>query len=123
MPARELELPLFSEDSVKETPADAPAVPESPRPAHMRPVVAAGPARSGASEAHEVWCAVPPDAARRRFLERAAARHPVHTEGARFRTEMAEPLGLGSVHRVDATRPVDVGQLALRIAGGPFPAL
>ncbi|MFG2305182.1 hypothetical protein [Actinacidiphila glaucinigra] len=112
--------------------ADAPvgAVLESPWLAHMRPVVAAGLARAGASEVHEVWCSVPPDTARRRFRERAAARHPVHTEGARFPeeewrfwTEMAEPLGLGSVHRVDTTRPVDVVQLALRIAGGPFPAL
>ncbi|WUD71830.1 hypothetical protein OG937_09030 [Streptomyces sp. NBC_00510] len=72
---------------------------------------------------------MPPDTARRRFRERAPARHPVHTEGARFPeeewrfwTEMAEPLGLGSVHRVDTSRPVDVAALARRIAGGPSPA-
>lgn len=164
MLARELELPLFSKDSVKETLADAlaalrpaegggrewsrclgaaagetlwtlladapvGAVLESPWLAHMRPVVAAGLTRAGASEVHEVWCAVPPDTARRRFRERAPARHPVHTEGARFPeeewrfwTEMAEPLGLGSVHRVDTSRPVDVAALARRIAGGPSPA-
>ncbi|MGW3243484.1 AAA family ATPase [Streptomyces sp. NPDC001070] len=160
MLARELELPLFSKDSVKETLADAlaglrpadggarewsralgvaagetlwtlladapvGAVLESPWLAHMRPVVATGLARAGASEVHEVWCAVPADTARRRFRERASARHPVHTEGARFPeeewrfwTEMAEPLGLGSVHRVDTTRPVDVEALARRIVGG-----
>ncbi|MEU4098738.1 AAA family ATPase [Streptomyces sp. NPDC026673] len=163
MLARELELPLFSKDAVKETLADtlaavrpegsgarewsrclgaaagetlwtlladapAGAVLESPWPAHLRPVVAAGLARAGASEVHEVWCAVPPDTARRRFTERAAARHPVHTESVRFPEEewrswvgTAGPLALGTVHRVDTTRPVDVAALARRIVARPSP--
>ncbi|MFD3454961.1 AAA family ATPase [Streptomyces sp. NPDC058691] len=104
--------------------ADAPvgAVLESPWLAHTRPLVAAGLARAGADEVHEVWCAVPEETARRRFLERASLRHPVHTEGTRFPEEewqlwvdRAEPLALGTVHRVDTTRAVDVAALARAI--------
>lgn len=159
--ARELELPLYSKDSVKETLADtmgalrpagstarewsrtlgiaagetlwtlladAPvgAVPEAPWLAHLRPVVTAGLKRAGASEVHEVWCDVPLETARRRFSDRAAVRHPVHAEGSSFFEEewrfwavVAEPLGLGPVHRVDTAREVDVAAPASRIASVP----
>ncbi|MFF3561586.1 AAA family ATPase [Streptomyces sp. NPDC002574] len=158
--ARELELPLLSKDSVKETLADtlaplrpadrtarewsrslgaaaaetlwtlladAPvgAVLESPWLAHTRPLVAAGLARAGADDVHEVWCAVPAETARRRFRERAHQRHPVHTEVTRFPeedwplwVENAVPLALGRVHRVDTTRPAGVKALARAITGG-----
>jgi predicted kinase len=167
--ARELELPLFSKDAVKETLAetlaavrpagssarewsrtlgvaaaeslwtllaDAPvgAVLESPWLAHTRAVVAAGLSRAGAEEVHEVWCEVPLETARRRFIERAGSRHPVHADASpfyedqwRFWSGVAEPLGLGAVHHVDTTRTVDVAALALRIAwasespSGDFP--
>jgi predicted kinase len=100
------------------------AVLESPWPANLRPVVAAGLARAGVSAAHEVWCELPLAAARDRFRARAAVRHPVHLDTgdhAERRWElwgrMAEPLALGTVHRVDTTRPVDVRALAARITG------
>jgi predicted kinase len=105
--------------------ADAPvgAVLESPWLAHLRPVAAAGLRRAGACGVHEVWCEVPLETARRRFQERAPGRHSVHAEGTlffeeewRFWAGVAEPLGLGAVHRVDTTRPVDVAALAARIA-------
>lgn len=158
--AAELGLPLFSKDSVKETPADAlggvrsaeltaadwsralgaaagetlwtllgeargHAVLESPWPAHLRPVVAAGLARAGVGTSHEVWCDTPLETARLRLAARAAGRHPVHIDTDDpddprwdFWGRVAEPLGLGTPHRVDTTRPVDVRALAARIRGG-----
>ncbi|MEU6339594.1 AAA family ATPase [Streptomyces sp. NPDC046977] len=105
-----------------ESPAGA--VLESPWPARTRPLVAAGLARAGIGEVHEVWCAVPEETARRRFRERASLRHPVHIDGAGFSEEDwrswaadARPLALGRVHRVDTTRPVDVPALARAITG------
>lgn len=106
--------------------ADAPdgAVLENPWLAHTRPVVAAGLHRAGMREVHEVWCEVPVDVAQQRFAARAAQRHAVHgdtCDGVDDRWEhwvrMAEPLGLGPVHRVDTTREVDVRTLASRIYG------
>ncbi|MGA5823203.1 AAA family ATPase [Kitasatospora sp. NPDC094028] len=95
------------------------AVLESPWLAHMRPIVAAGLRRAGVSDVREVWCQVPLEVARRRFDERAARRHRVHPErpgGAGGDWQLwsggAEPLALGSVHRVDTTGPVDVPALA-----------
>ncbi|MFF2041050.1 AAA family ATPase [Kitasatospora sp. NPDC058170] len=95
------------------------AVLESPWLAGMRPVVKAGLHRAGVAEVCEVWCEVPLDVARRRFAARLAERHPVHPErpggpGGDWESwgRGAEPLGLGSVHRVDTTVPVDVPALA-----------
>lgn len=108
--------------------ADAPvgAVLESPWLAHLRPVVAAGLRRAGADEVQEVWCEVPLATARRRFTERASQRHWAHAEGTlfhddewRFWAGVAEPLGLGPVHRVDTAREVDVTALATRIVARP----
>ncbi len=101
------------------------AVLESPWLAHLRPVVAAGLARAGVVAAHEVWCEAPLETARRRLAARAAVRHPIHVDTDDpadprwdFWGRVAEPLGLGTVHRVDTTRPVDVRALAARITGG-----
>ncbi|MER7767030.1 AAA family ATPase [Kitasatospora sp. NPDC096140] len=95
------------------------AVLESPWLAHTRPVVAAGLRRAGVATVLEVWCDVPPDVARRRFAARTAERHGVHPErpggfGGDWDlwSRGAEPLGLGVVHRVDTTCPVDVPALA-----------
>ncbi|MFG2694344.1 AAA family ATPase [Kitasatospora sp. NPDC048407] len=95
------------------------AVLESPWLAHTRPIVKAGLQRAGVAEVREVWCEVPLDVARRRFAERMVERHPVHPErpgGFGGDWEMwsrgAEPLGLGIVHRLDTTGPVDIPALA-----------
>jgi predicted kinase len=95
------------------------AVLESPWLAHLRPVVTAGLRRAGVARFHEVWCEVPLELARRRFEERMARRHPIHPERAdgyggdwQLWSSNAEPLGLGIVHRVDTSQPVDVPALA-----------
>ncbi len=74
----------------------------------------------------EVWCDVPVDLARKRFVERAAqrGRHPMHAwpleDDAYWSrlSEAAAPLGMGPGFRVDSTRPLsdrEVGHLALRL--------
>jgi predicted kinase len=156
--ARELRLPLFSKDAIKETLADtlgteptagnttarewsnalgraaaetlwtllayAPdgAVLESPWLGHVRQFAISGLARAGVNDAQEVWCDVPLEVVRHRFAERAASRHPVHLDDRPDSDErwelwsrMAEPLGLGPVHHVDTTCPVDIPLLARRI--------
>ncbi|WP_129839911.1 AAA family ATPase [Streptomyces sp. RFCAC02] len=99
------------------------AVVESPWPAHLRPIVRAGLERAGVAEPHEVWCDVPLEVARRRFARRMAGRHGVHAErpggyGGDWElwSRNAEPLGFGTVHRVDTTGPVDVPALAAALA-------
>ncbi|WP_035795299.1 AAA family ATPase [Kitasatospora mediocidica] len=101
------------------------AVLESPWLAHTRRFAIAGLARAGVTEAQEVWCEAPLEVVRHRFADRAAQRHPVHLDdqpGSDERWElwsrMAEPLGLGPVHRVDTTRPVDIPLLASQISEG-----
>ncbi|MGS2646504.1 AAA family ATPase [Streptosporangium sp. LJ11] len=98
------------------------AVLESPWLAHLRPAVVDGLRRAEVTVVHEVWCDVPVEVARARFAARAAGRHAVHVgsggsfdEEWRFWERVAEPLGLGVVHRVDTTKPVDVPALAVRI--------
>lgn len=98
------------------------AVLESPWLAHLRPVVEEGLRRAEVTAVHEVWCDVPSEVARARFAARAADRHFAHAgsggssdEEWRFWERVAEPLGLGAVHRVDTTKPVDVPALAGRI--------
>ncbi|MEV4615509.1 AAA family ATPase [Kitasatospora sp. NPDC049258] len=104
------------------------AVLESPWLSHLRPTVAAGLHRAGVAEIREVWCEVPLDVARRRFAGRTAERHPVHPEhlgGSDGDWELwsrtAEPLGLGIVHRVDTTGPVDVPALAAALTAASQP--
>ncbi|GAA1139467.1 putative kinase [Kitasatospora gansuensis] len=102
------------------------AVLESPWLAGTRRFAVAGLARAGVRQVQEVWCDAPLAVLRRRYAERAAGRHPVHLDeqvDADERWEewsrAAEPLGLGPVHRVDTTRPVDIPLLARRITGRP----
>ncbi|MEW1909297.1 AAA family ATPase [Kitasatospora sp. NPDC085895] len=86
--------------------------------AHTRPIVTAGLRRAGVADVQEVWCGVPLVVARRRFAERSAGRHPVHPERPGgpdgdwdLWSRGAEPLGLGIVHCVDTTGPVDIPAL------------
>ncbi|WP_405010093.1 AAA family ATPase [Kitasatospora sp. NBC_01539] len=103
------------------------AVLESPWPGRARKFAIAGLARAGVAEVQEVWCDVPLEVVRHRFAARAASRHPVHLDGHPDSDEQWEswsrtagPLGLGPVHHVDTTRPVDVPLLArhIRETGG-----
>lgn len=140
--SRALGLPLFSRDVIKETHADmlggvdgarlgaaagetmwalvadAPcgAVLDAPF-LGLREVVAAGLTRARAGRPVEIWCDVPLALARRRTVERAADRHPVHAEPRgddrwAYWASVAEPLALGPVYRVDTTTAVDVAALA-----------
>ncbi|MEV4096126.1 AAA family ATPase [Streptosporangium saharense] len=106
------------------------AVLESPWLAHLRPVVVAGLQRAGVevADVREVWCEVPVQVARDRFIARLTDRHAVHAESNGSSDEDwwrwardAEPLALGTVYRVDTTRPVDVAALAVLIGAGPLP--
>lgn len=77
--------------------------------------------RAGPAEVHEVWCALPVEQARTRFETRRRD-HPVHRvvpeeDWGRW-APLAQPLGLGHVHRLDTTRPVDVAALSARISSG-----
>ncbi len=78
-----------------------------------------GLARTGATGTVEVWCDVPADVARARYVARR--RPAVHRDTERLATEWAgwaaeaEPLGLGPVIRVDTTRPVDAAALGVRV--------
>ncbi|WP_207782153.1 AAA family ATPase [Phytoactinopolyspora limicola] len=97
------------------------AVLESPWLAPLRSVAAAGLERAGVRHVHEVWCQVAVKLARQRYEARASSRHVIHDDGRvddeqwRVWAGQAEPLGLGPVHGVDTTRPVDVVALARRI--------
>jgi len=66
----------------------------------------------------EVFCWCPVDEARRRYVERAQQRHPVHVatdlEVDRFR-DWEQPMGLGPVIMVNTRGPVDVGNLAEQV--------
>ncbi|MEU9482692.1 AAA family ATPase [Streptomyces decoyicus] len=102
------------------------AVLECPWLAPLRPTVRTGLRRAGAAAVSEVWCDVPLEVARARFAARAAGRHPVHRESAgtcdgdwELWARGAEPLGIGVVHRVDTTRPVDVPALAALLGDVP----
>jgi len=105
------------------------AVVEAPMLAHMSDLVLAGLRRAGVEPAtiQEVWCEVPIEIAAARYEERSTGRHPIHRDtttdnAARFANwaDKATPLGTGAVHRVDTTRPVDVGALAdaIRVSAG-----
>jgi predicted kinase len=78
-----------------------------------------GLARSGATASVEVWCDVPPELARSRFVARR--RPEVHRDTERLAGEWAgwaaaaEPLALGPVIRVDTSRPVDLGVLGAHV--------
>jgi predicted kinase len=75
----------------------------------------AGLARSGAKAHVEIWCDVPAELARARYVARK--RHTVHSDAEKLATEWAgwaataEPLALGPVIRVDTARTVDIPAL------------
>ncbi len=98
------------------------AVIESPWLAHLRPIVAQELHLLGILTHDEIWCDVPLSVARKRFESRALDRHWIHSESSGSTDadwEMwalnAEPLGLGTVHRVDSTKPVDLERLILEL--------
>lgn len=100
------------------------AVIESPWLAHLRPIVARELERAGVLTNDEVWCEVPLETARKRFEDRAAVRHWIHAESSgstdadwAMWSQVAEPLGLGRVHQVDTTRPVDLRRLVQDLTG------
>jgi predicted kinase len=76
----------------------------------------AGLARSGAKATAEIWCDVPAELARSRYIARK--RHVVHADAEKLATEWtgwaaaAAPLALGPVIRVDTARTVDIRALA-----------
>ncbi|WP_020573499.1 AAA family ATPase [Actinopolymorpha alba] len=93
------------------------AVLESSWRADVRKFVVAGLARAGVDRIVEVWCDVPAEVARERFIARWPSSHPIH--GTLISEDEhdqmvghAEPLELGPVRRVDTTGPVDVEALA-----------
>jgi predicted kinase len=94
------------------------AVIEQPFLANVRHFVEAGLARSGADEVHEVWCELPAETARERYAARTAIRHPIHNDRRDTTAEwaywltIAEPLGIGTLHRVDTRTPVSDAALA-----------
>ena len=94
------------------------AVIESNWLAHLRPIVARELHELGILSHDEIWCDVPVSVARERFESRALERHWIHSESSgstdsdwEMWGRMAEPLELGTVHRVDTTQPVDIQNL------------
>ncbi|AGZ45966.1 AAA family ATPase [Actinoplanes friuliensis] len=75
--------------------------------------------RTGATATVEVWCDVPPELARARFIARK--RPGVHADTERLATQwagwatQAEPLALGPVLRIDTSRPVDIPALSTAV--------
>jgi hypothetical protein len=68
----------------------------------------------------EVYCWCPPEVAGQRFARRAAGpnHHPAHVDSTLDPTLLAEfdqPVGLGSLIRVDTTVPVEVAELADKV--------
>lgn len=133
--ARDLRLPLFSKDMIKETHADVlgrnaalgaaagetlwtllaaspvGAILESWWPADVRDFVVRGLARADTAQVVEIWCDVAVATARGRY-EARYPRHPIHGElptdaqWERWR-HAAQPLGVGPTLHVDTTGPVD----------------
>ncbi len=94
------------------------AIIESPWLAHLRPVVAQELQQLSILTHDEIWCDIPLSLARERFDSRAPKRHWIHSESSgstdsdwEMWGRTAEPLALGTVHRVDTTKSVDIAQL------------
>ncbi|MSV92293.1 MAG: AAA family ATPase [Actinobacteria bacterium] len=94
------------------------AIIESPWLANLRPEVARELHDIGILTHDEIWCDVPLSVARQRFESRALERHWIHSESPGSTESdwemwegIAQPLGLGTVHRVDMTKPVDIQNL------------
>jgi predicted kinase len=77
-------------------------------------------ARALPGQLAEVHCIVPLELARARYQARASQRHVGHLDTARTGDELwgqpCRPLGLGPVIEVDTSGPVDIVQLAARLA-------
>jgi predicted kinase len=75
--------------------------------------------RAGATASVEVWCDIPAELARARYVARK--RHAVHTDAETLATEWAGwaaaavPLGLGPVIRADTTATVDLRALTTEV--------
>jgi predicted kinase len=84
-------------------------------------LVKAGLERCCAATVIEIWCEVPADLARQRFVARD--RHPAHQDARRLAgswedwATRAEPLGVGLTLKVRTDRPVDVGSVAAAVLG------
>lgn len=85
---------------------------------HLRPIVAQELHELAIFTHDEIWCEIPVSLARERFERRALGRHWIHSKSSgstdsdwEMWGKMAEPLGLGTVHRVDTTKPVDIRHL------------
>lgn len=83
--------------------------------ANLRPIVGQELHELGILSHDEIWCDVPVSVARQRFESRAAERHWIHSQSSGSTdadwdmwAREAEPLGLGTVHRVDTTQPVNI---------------
>jgi predicted kinase len=80
---------------------------------------AAGLRRCGRPPVVEVWCDVPADLARSRFVARR--RDPVYQDAERLAdswadwVRRAQPLGVGPVVRVDTSADLDIAAVAQRI--------
>ena len=101
------------------------AIIESPWLSHLRPMVAQELHEMGILDHDESWCGVPLSVARQRFESRALDRHWIHSESSgstdadwEMWGRKAEPLGLGTVHRVDTTQPVNILNLIQEIRSG-----
>ncbi len=89
----------------------------------------AGIQKSGAHRVVEIWCDLPAETARVRYISRQ--RSPIHQDAQRLNENWdhwaahAAPLGLAPALVVDTSRPVDVTDLAERIKAtadvGDFP--
>ncbi|WP_200941763.1 GNAT family N-acetyltransferase [Angustibacter sp. Root456] len=112
--------------------ADCPsgAVVESWWPTSARHLVSAGLDRAGVDPAGtvEVWCDVPADVARTRYLERLPSRAAIHGGSAGLAlwdsggATSAHPLALGDVVRFDTSAPLEpraVARLALWVRAEP----
>ena len=85
---------------------------------HLRPIVARELHELGILAHDEIWCDVPVSLARERFESRALERHWIHSQSSgstdadwEMWEREAGPLGLGTVHRVDRTQPLDIKRL------------
>ncbi len=98
------------------------AVIESPWLAHLRSIVAHELNEIGILAHDEIWCDVPLSIARKRYENRAPGRHWIHSKSSGSMDadwdmwgRMAEPLGLGTVHRVETSELVDIPSLVHKL--------
>jgi len=76
--------------------------------------------RALAAHVVEVYCACPLPIALRRYAERSASRHSVHSDAQRVVSaeawaRWARPAGIGELVTMDTSAPVDVAELAVGV--------